>query len=271
MPTPSPFPSAQSAQSAQSAPPQAVILAAGTGSRLGRLANGKPKCLLPIRNRTLLEIQIDSLLRQGVQEVCVVAGYRRELIEPVVDSFACCSMIVNPVFADTNSLYSLWLTRDWLRGAFACTNADVVAHPEVYRRVLHAAATAVGCDRQTGHDEEQMKIEVDCGRVVSMSKNMPAQQSNGENVGLVRFDQQGYAAMLPLMEQIIAAGGHGSWVPAALNHLAVTRQLEIEAVDVTGLPWTEIDFPEDLAFARREVWPLISPLPATTTARIALR
>jgi choline kinase len=249
-------------------PEQAIILAAGTGSRLGPFANGKPKCLLPIGNRTLLELQIQTYLNLGVKEVAVVVGYRKELIEPVVSHFSDCRTIENPYFAETNSLYSLWQARDWIRGSFACSNADVVAHPDIFARILGAPGTSLGFDAGSGQDEEHMKVEVADGRALAIGKQLPADRTHGENVGILSFDADGSSKVLPLAEQIIQNGGEQRWVPTALHHMAATRAVEILAVDITGLPWAEIDFPADLEFARHQIWPRISApcIPESKTA-----
>ncbi|NQU50534.1 MAG: NTP transferase domain-containing protein [Planctomycetes bacterium] len=85
----------------RTAPKQAVILAAGVGSRLGTSALEKPKCLLPLSHKTLLEIQIETYLSIGVEEVCVVVGYRKELIEPVVKRYPNTITIENPIYANS--------------------------------------------------------------------------------------------------------------------------------------------------------------------------
>ncbi len=240
-------------------PKQAVILAAGVGSRLGTSALEKPKCLLPLSHKTLLEIQIETYLSIGVEEVCVVVGYRKELIEPVVKRYPNTITIENPIYANSNSLYSLWLTREWIRGAFACSNADVVAHPDIFRRILETPMTALGMDTGTGFHDEHMKIEVFNNRVRSISKSLPKRRTNGENVGILSIAQNDVVKFMNTIDEIVVHGGENLWVPAVLHQMVSKELLKVHAEDITGLPWIEIDFGTDLLEARRQIWPLIAP------------
>ena len=63
---------------------KAIILSAGQGSRLGHLADDRPKCLIDFNGRTLLDRQLDTLAANGVDEAVVVTGFHDELIEPAI-------------------------------------------------------------------------------------------------------------------------------------------------------------------------------------------
>jgi glucose-1-phosphate thymidylyltransferase len=65
---------------------QAVILAAGEGTRLRPLTHGKPKAMLPVANRPVIAHVIDSLLANGIRDIVVVAGYRREYVQRFLNS-----------------------------------------------------------------------------------------------------------------------------------------------------------------------------------------
>ncbi len=240
-------------------PKQAIILAAGTGSRLGPSALEKPKCLLPLAHKTLLEIQIETYRSLGVQEICVVVGYRKELVEPVAQRYPNITIIENPIYDASNSLYSLWLTRDWIRGAFAVSNADVVADPEIFRRILSAPMTSLGVDTGTGYHEEHMKVEIKNDRVRSISKGLPPRRTHGENVGILSIAQNDARPFLETIDEIVRHGGENLWVPAVLHRMVTSNLIQVAAQDITGLPWIEIDFCGDLKDARKDIWPAIAP------------
>jgi glucose-1-phosphate thymidylyltransferase len=65
---------------------QAVILAAGEGTRLRPLTHGKPKAMLPVANRPVIAHVIDSLLANGIRDIVVVVGYRREYVQRFLNS-----------------------------------------------------------------------------------------------------------------------------------------------------------------------------------------
>jgi len=234
---------------------QAVILAAGRGSRLGAHGIGRPKCLQPLGRRTLLDVQLDTLPNLGVDQVCVVTGYCREQVFQRVARIPGCAALVNPLYDTTNSLYSLWLARHWLQGPFLCMNADVLAHPGILQALLHLEGCGLAYDSTSGKEAEHMKVVTDGLYLRAIGKKLPAEDSHGENVGFLKFDAESGRTFLEIVDQMVRNGQSSSWVPEALNLLS-TRQ-PVRCVDVAGHPWVEVDFPEDLEAARSQVWPLI--------------
>jgi len=237
---------------------QAVILAAGRGNRLGEVGNDSPKCLLNIGGRTLLELQLGILFQAGIEEICIVAGHHIESVRQQVAGCQGVTVIHNPIYETTNSLYSLTLTKDWVRGAFVCVNGDVVGHPDIFNRVLAVEGCALAFDSGSGQDEEHMKINHSDHYLRSISKQLDQGLVCGENVGLLQFDPVGAARLFATAEELLVEKGPMLWAPAVLNLLA--RRTSIRCVDIRGLPWTEVDFPEDLKKAREEIWPSICAL-----------
>src|SRR3982751_1732122 len=84
-----------------------IILAAGKGSRLNGTIGDKPKCLLRVGGKTLVERQIDALRQVGIEDVAVVVGCQAEAVRRTCGQRI--TYIENARFAQTNSLYSLWL------------------------------------------------------------------------------------------------------------------------------------------------------------------
>jgi len=232
---------------------QAVILAAGKGSRLGKVSEDRPKCLQPVGERTILEIQLKILADLGIEEVCVVAGYQIGLVKDVLERRHNCVVLENERFAETNSLYSLWLARDWIRSSFLCINGDVVGHPKIFRSVIEAPGCALAYDSSSGKDPEHMKVHLFHTRLRSVGKDLPGPEVDGENVGILKFEGTGIRAMLEEADQAVGRREWMKWVPSALNGIASGHP--IHCVDIAGLPWVEVDFPGDLEVARNRVWP----------------
>lgn len=234
---------------------QAVILAAGRGRRLGSILNGKPKCLLEVGGKTLIAHQVETLRALGVEQICVVVGYGAAYVYEALD--ADISFVVNPRFADTNSLFSLWLAAAWIQGPFMLMNSDVLAHPDIYRRILESKKTSLAYDSTSGNDEEEMKIQLRNGRLRAISKTMAADQADGENVGIIQLQAQEAEGVLREADRLIRNGKTDHWSPAAID--GIVNQFDFRAVDISDLPWTEIDFPADLERARTEIWPKVRP------------
>jgi choline kinase len=227
---------------------QAVILAAGRGRRLGE---GIPKCLVRLGHRALIHHQLEAFRAAGIDEVCAVVGYGADRVRAAVGDR--CHYIDNPRFGETNSLYSLWLARDWVRGPFLQINCDLVAHPEIYRRLLSVSGTALAYDSSSGDGEEHMKVVVRNGLLHDIRKQLDPARSCGENLGLLKYDRVAARILFEEASALIAGGEERSWAPAAMARLA--RRVPVHCIDMAGLPWTEIDFVEDVLYARCEVLP----------------
>jgi len=233
--------------------PQGLILAAGRGRRLGAKVEEVPKCLLRVGGKTLLDHQLDMLEAAGIRDVCVVAGYQKQVLARACHRRA--SIICNDDWADTNSLYSLSLARDRVDSDVVVMNCDVLVDPTVLPGLLATRASCFAYDSSSGSDDEHMKVELSGNRLVTMSKTLDSACVHGENVGLLHFLADDVQRLFVHADAILEEGGRTQWMATAVQRLAGERSLQ--GVDVRGRPWIEIDYAEDLEDARRRVWPLI--------------
>ena len=235
-----------------------IILAAGKGSRLNGTIGDKPKCLLSVGGKTLVERQIDAFRRIGIEDIVMVVGCQAEAVRQTCGQRI--TYIENTRFTQTNSLYSLWLARPLLYDGFIVMNCDVLFHPQLLADLVssrHEDALLIAYQDDDGAPmgDEEMKVKVRRGRVVDIAKTLPADEADGENVGIVKFGAGGARLLIDLMEQRVAAGGLRDWAPRAFADFA--RQRPLFTVGTRAFPWTEIDFPEDYERAVRDVLPAI--------------
>ncbi|MFG0320311.1 MAG: NTP transferase domain-containing protein [Planctomycetota bacterium JB042] len=236
-------------------PRTAILLAAGRARRLGALTDDRPKCLLEVGGKTLIEHQIDALRGLGVRDVVVVTGYFADRIEAMLGSSI--RSVRNEVYDRTNSLYSLHLALPHVPDGFVLTNADVLFHPGLLGALLSDdAGDALLYEKGDELGDEEMKVRVEEGRVRAMAKTLPAGTYQGENLGVLKFSADGAERVRAAAAELVEAGDVNTWAPKAFD--AICREFPIHAVAAGKLPWIEIDFPEDLERARREVWPAIS-------------
>src|SRR5574341_27914 len=225
---------------------RAVILAGGVGSRLDSRSGGRPKALVEIGGRPLVMHQLEALADHGVGPVLMVVGHKHEMIREVVGQRV--EYLLNERYQDTNSLYSLWLAREWIRGPFVLLNSDLVFDPEILARVLEEPGNVLAYDSTSSHGREQTKVAIRERRVTDLGKDLPPRSARGESLGLLKFDEEGAKAMLGAAEHLIGEGHDRAWVIEATR--AVCRSVPIYGVNVAGLPWAEVDFPYDLEQAR---------------------
>jgi choline kinase len=237
-----------------------IILAAGKGTRLNGGVN-RPKCLVEIGGITLLHRQILALRASGVSEIVVVVGFEADRVRRESGEGIC--FVENPQFAETSSLYSLWLARDHLADGFVVLNSDVLFHPQVLDDFLKSAPDDALLIAYSDHTtsplgDEEMKVKVRDGMVVDITKEMDPLEADGENVGIVKFGAKGAQRVVCLLDDLIGKGFQREWAPRAFLEFASHSPLH--AISTKGYPWIEIDFPEDYKRAKEEIYPRILAL-----------
>jgi choline kinase len=235
-----------------------IILAAGTGTRLNGAAV-RPKCLVEIGGLSLLRRQIRALRRSTIDDIVVVLGFEGNSIRNECDEGV--RFVENPRFAQTSSLYSLWLARHHLTDGFVVLNSDVLFHPQILKDLLessHDNALLISYQRETAEPlgDEEMKVKVKEDVVIDISKEMNPLEADGENVGIVKFSSAGAKLLIRYMDDLIAKGSSNAWAPLAFLEFATHHKLH--AVSTRGYPWIEIDFPEDYQKAVNEIYPSIA-------------
>jgi len=232
---------------------QAVILGAGIGSRLKSLSGGKPKCLVEIGGRPLILHQLEALADHGIGPVLCVLGYHADEVQQVIGDRA--EIVLNERFAETNSLYSLWLAREWIRGPFVLLNSDLFFDPRILDRLLEESGNLLTYDSTSSRGREQTKVAIKQRKIIDIGKDVPATSAGGESLGLLKFEKGGAEAMMRLADELVRGGNENAWVIEATR--ALCKHVPLYGVNIAGDAWAEIDFPYDLDVARREVWPVI--------------
>jgi choline kinase len=229
-------------------PRHAVILAAGNGKRMGRLTADRPKALLDVDGRSLIDRSLDALAAYGIGDVSIVVGYQQQRLRDHLGSRV--RFIENPRYRETNSLYSLWLARDAVLDGAVIMNSDILASPALIGRLAGAPVEdAVLIDTASSFGDEEMKVKVWQGFAVDFGKDLPIWDAHGENVGMLKFGPRGARRLIGHLDALVAAGQVNGWAPQAFRALA--QEWPLRAVSTDGVPWTEIDFPSDLERARQ--------------------
>ncbi len=214
--------------------------------------------MLELAGRSIIHRQIEAFRAAGVKTFVVVVGFEADRLRAhLADQAGTFRFIQNDRFAETNTLYSLYLAREHLVDGFVYANADVIFDHRLPRRLADAdAALAV---RMTPHmEEEEVKVELEGARIRRIGKGLDPLGAAGEFMGVARFDRPVAAILSHTVCELIERGDAAdAFLERALDCLADTCPLT--AVDVTDLPCCEIDFPQDLDDARREIAPRLAP------------
>ena len=173
-----------------------VILAAGMAKRLRPLTDTKPKCLLKVGERTLLERTVVAMAAAGISEFVVVTGYRADQIRDFLDNLVKPEFLGKPRFtylhnADyehNNNIYSLWMAGQVVRGKeFLLMDSDILCDPAAVLRIAQEPEAALAVNR---HElgEEEMKVVVDTeGSITEISKTCSPEAAAGESLGIEKM------------------------------------------------------------------------------------
>ena len=172
---------------------KAIILAAGTASRLRPLTDNTPKCLLNIGERPLLQRSMDALRENGIDDFVIVTGYLHEMIEDFVartyPEGIRVTFIHNEVYATTNNIYSLWLARPEAEGQdILLLDSDLLYDARIVRRVLDTPSDNVLTLIEHELGEEEMKVVTDTeGSIKEISKTCSPTDAAGESLGIEKM------------------------------------------------------------------------------------
>ena len=227
-----------------------VILAAGMAKRLRPLTDEKPKRLLEVGGKTLLQRTVDAMISAGVKEFVVVTGYRAEMIREFLTvnyQLSIINYIDNVDFEHNNNIFSLWLAMQKLHGQeVLLMDSDILCDPEAVRRVARKTNPALAM-QQHELGEEEMKIVVDeAGRITEISKTCSPADAIGESVGIEKMTPAYTEAIYQeLRKMILDEGLIDIFYERAFERL-IPQGHTFEVVDTTDLFSYELDTPEDL-------------------------
>ena len=232
-----------------------VILAAGMAKRLRPLTDERPKCLLKVGERTLLQRTVDGLIAAGITEFVVVTGYRANMIRDfLTENYPSLTIhfIDNPDYAHNNNIFSLWLTRPYTDGCeFLLMDSDILCDPAVIPEVMKAEGSALALNR---HElgEEEMKIVADAqGRITEISKTCRPEDAAGESVGIEKMTADYSTALFRELEQIIEREGLIDIFYERAFERLIPQGHTFRIVDTTSFFSIELDTPEDFENAKR--------------------
>ena len=252
---------------------RAIILAAGRGIRLQQSEEQQlPKCLLAFAGRSLLERHLLLLRKAGVDEVVLALGFRHELVEAEIARLGWLprpQVVLNERFELGSVLTVHTVAEAMTRGGdVLLMDADVLYHEGIMSALVagQKPVNRILIDRDFEAGDEPVKVCVRDGVPVELRKQVAPglkYDTIGESVGFFRFDAAGARRLATLVAGYVDSGRGNMPHEEAVRDLLLERSQIIDVADVSGLPWIEIDFPDDVARAAREVLPQLPPLPGS--------
>jgi choline kinase len=245
---------------------RAIIIGAGRGSRLRHRTEQIPKTLVEVMGRPMLEWILDALGAGGFErrDIVFVSGYAEQVVRARYPEF---TFVRNESWEHNNILASLLTARDYLGEGFVSTYADIVYEPGIVERLLAAPEDIVlGCDTayrrryvgRTQHPESDAeKLSAEGRRVTRISRTIPAEQAQGEFIGVMKLSPSGARSLVESFDRTKQKHASGTYREGRTFERAYLIDLLAEMLE-SGTPmfrestaggYMEIDTLEDLSLA----------------------
>ena len=230
----------------------ALLLAAGTGSRLFPLTQNFPKCLTLVNDKSILERLINNLKSQGFKRLVIVTGHEKESIMNYLGEKSgdiSIEYIHSPLYKTTNNIYSLWMARNIINEPFVLFESDLVMSSTLLDEMVYPDRMAVALMQPWLN-----------GTTVSVNKaNMVTKFQKGttdsysdirfKTVNIYSFSLLSWQAIVKRLNQFITEGSVNCYYETVFAEMTENKSLAFESVSFDHEPWYEIDTIKDLAKA----------------------
>lgn len=243
---------------------QAMILAAGTGSRLRPLTNEVPKCMVKVNGVPMIERAIDALVAAGIKKLIIGLGYKSEVLKDFIrktfDEKRLNGMQIefgeNPDYEKTNNIYSLYLLKDFFKADDTLLlESDLVYKPEIIKSLVENKEKNLAV---VSHWEDWMDGTVtllnDSDEITNfiVKKNQKQEDKNSyyKTVNIYKFSKEfTNTYYLPFLETFMNVFGKNSYYETCLKFIAETDPSLLKGFKIDQSVWYEVDNADDLKVA----------------------
>ena len=223
---------------------KAILLAAGRGTRVSRMIQNIPKSTLPINGTPLIRLTVEMLISAGIDPI-VCVGYKSQNIKEALKGIEV-KYYFNPFYDVTNSIASLWFTKDELDDDVLLINADVYLSPEILALILDDSRDVVmAIDKRKIETGDYFFTTTGNGCIKKYGKDIPLQERSCEYVGIAKVNKTFLPQFTKRLDELINKQKHQLWWENILYSFTDDNERDIFTVNVNGLFWSEIDYFDD--------------------------
>jgi choline kinase len=236
----------------------AVILAAGLGRRLKILTAKLPKALLPLsKSLTILDTQMLSLTGIGIRNFVIVVGYKMQMIKEYLEKHYCDSdctfrYVFNPLYENSNTAYSLWLSLKDLKGNSLVVNGDLMLTKHAAALVHSGIGSCIGVSTRS-IDKEAVKVRIDNDGLANyLGKRLAVSKSYGEYLGIAKMHSTLVSEYVRIFDELMCmnkVAALKAYYDDIFNSLCHKNRIYV--ADLSAEPVIEVDTLSDLESARR--------------------
>ncbi len=234
---------------------QALILAAGLGKRLGNLTKDKPKCMVDINGKTLIEYAVENLIKNKINDFVVVVGHEKsKLISLLNNKYPDKNFIFveNPVYYKTNNIYSLYLARNFLiEKDTILLESDIIFEEEILKKLTNDKRKnlAVVDKYQPWMDGTVVKLDNKDNITAVIPKEFfdyEEIENYYKTVNIYKFSKEfSKNFYVPFLEAYVKAFGKNEYYEQVVRIISFLEKANIKALKLSGEKWYEIDTLQD--------------------------
>ncbi len=230
---------------------KAIILAAGTGTRLMPLTKDIPKPLLEIDNMSLMERMIINCISNNVNEFIVVLGHKKERVKEEIDYLnkkypVKIETVENRKYSQTNTSCSVKLATHQLDDDVMIINGDNVVDEGIISGLLKIKETALVVDNYKHLNEESFKLRIENNIIMEIGKGIDIDTASGEFIGISKVFKYDLPLFNSILDELVAEDVQNYY---DLAYKELSKKVEMRYFYTNGLKWTEIDDKEDWKYA----------------------
>lgn len=225
---------------------KALILNSGLGSRMGVLTSNHPKCMTEINSKdTILSRQLKQIANSGIKEVIITTGYYDEVLINYCESLDIplqFNFIKNPIYDNSNYIYSIYCAKDYLDDDIVLMHGDLVFETEVFEKLLLSESSCMAVSSTLPLPQKDFKAQIKDGKVIRVGIDLFTDAIEAQ--ALYKLNKEDWKLWLHEIIEFCEKGNTHVYAEEALN--ALEGRANIMAMDIENLLCSEVDTPEDL-------------------------
>jgi choline kinase len=232
----------------------ALLLAAGTGSRLYPLTQNMPKCLTMVNETSILERLVICLNQQGFKRLVVVTGYLENCIREYLKTRAggmTIDYIFSPPYKTTNNIYSLWMAREIINEPFLLLESDLVFDESLLDDMRYPDRIAIASMQAWMNGSTVTVNQSQQVKRFQIGITVPLDEIRYKTVNIYSFSLSSWHAIVERLDQYISDGRVNCYYETVFEEMVADGSLCLQTVSFDAKPWYEIDTIADLEEAER--------------------
>ncbi|WP_276880507.1 phosphocholine cytidylyltransferase family protein [Bacteroides fluxus] len=228
-------------------------MAAGLGTRFGKMTETMPKGFVEVGGKSMIERSVETLIACGIEKIIIGTGYRKEKYEDLQKKYPQIETCFSPKYAETNSMYTLWNTRNQIgNDGFLLLESDLIFEEKAIRALLESPWEDIMLISSVTKFQDQYYVESDADNILTACSVIKEEiEAKGELVGIHKLSDSFYRKMCVEYEKIV-----DDKPKLGYEYMLLSMSKEVSPVyvlKIDRLQWYEIDDEQDLKYAEENI------------------